>query len=561
MMPLLLALQSVLGSLRLLDSLSITFYPTVHRATRTVKFDLGFSLTLPLAVLMAFWVGWMTWRRRFKALLFPAAAIIFYPFLGFEASVSMASLLAVAGGLWLHRRFDGYLSWMFLLLGGLEAAALLHWVVFVPLGLAGPFEAAARLEGDLFYVASYLAPLLVLPLMFTWVLKPLIRWGWGDGADAGRREPRVRGEVSLMASLFLAFTASLAVAAALYPYGPAVNPRGVNVGVDIPSYVGTAEVVERDVSQAFKVSGGARPLIYLAVYGFQRLLGLDAPSAVRFLPVLLNPLLAVAVFFMAMEAFGDGWVAGWASFFTVCGFPVTVGMYSYFLTDMLGLCLIFFSLGFLFRALRCGCRVSIALASLLGGLLVFTHPWTFDQYYAAAALTAVVVWYKARGGEAFGKVWALASYLGSLGLAELLKMLVFRGVGGVSASSTAISGVSGLPDFWFSSIFSFRLLYGGFMSSVVLLGLAVAGVYLLAGRRVPEVFLQVFMAATSLLFLVGDETIKSRLLYNVPIGVFASLGLLSLLGRNEAAGFRKEFTLFVVLNLIVYLFRSLANLI
>lgn len=66
------------------------------------------------------------------------------------------------------------------------------------------------------------------------------------------------------------------------------------------------------------------------------------------------------------------------------------------------------------------------------------------------------------------------------------------------------------------------------MSGIVLLGLAVVGVYLLRRKAVVEAYLTAFMAATSLLFLVGDEAIKSRLLYNVPVGLFSAIGLASM---------------------------------
>lgn len=559
---LLLALQLVLGIPQLLDAFRVWYYPTIHRATRLMRFELGTSLVAPLMLLLVLWLCRVVWRRRVKLLLFPALAFSIYPFLGFEAALSAASLMAAAGGLLIQRRLDGFLSWVFLLLSGFEAAALLYWVVFVPLGLTGPFESVAGLELDLFYIFAYLAPLLVLPLMFMWGLKQLLRWGWGEAANVEDVELKSGGGLSIKSVLFLALSASLGVAAALYPYSSAVNPRSLNVGVDIPHYVKAAEVIERDVFQAFNVSGGSRPLIYLVIYGVQRLFGLEASTAVRFLPVLLNPLLVLAAFFLAFEVFGDGWAAGWAAFFTACGFQVSVGMYSYFLTNLLGLCLVFFSLGLLFRSLRCGCRASLAAASLLGGLLVFTHPWTFDQYYTAAVLTAGIIWFEARVKEGgLGKFWAMSVYLVSLGAAELLKVLVFHGVGGVSASSTAVKGFAGLSKFWFSSIFSFRLLYGGLMSSLVLIGLAVLGVYVLRCRDVPEVYFTVFTALTSLVFLIGDETIKSRLLYNVPVGLFAALGFKMLLGRRLGDDVKRSLVLFVALNLVVYLFRSMANLV
>jgi len=195
----------------------------------------------------------------------------------------------------------------------------------------------------------------------------------------------------------LLFSILLSIATALYPHSPAVNPEEIIVGVDIPHYVKAAEIVDREVSQAFKVMSGHRPIIFLVIYGFQRILGSDVSTAVNFLPVILNPLMIMTVFFLAYEAFSDRWIASWAAFFTACGYQVTVGIYCYFLTNMLALSLAFLSLGFLFRFLRRFCKIDLVLSSILGILLYFTHPWTFYQYIPAMFLTIGILWYKNRG--------------------------------------------------------------------------------------------------------------------------------------------------------------------
>ena len=152
-------------------------------------------------------------------------------------------------------------------------------------------------------------------------------------------------------------------------------------------------------------------------------------------------------------------------------------------------------------------------------------------------------------------------YLVSLTIAELLKFFVFPGGGGVSASSAVFPRVSELSEFWFDSIFSFRFLYGGTISAMVLVVLATLGMYKREFRRVPVVYFNVFLVVTSLLFMIGDDTIKSRLLYNVPVGLFAAVGFSSLLRLNVEINFKKYLIYFIILNLLVYLFRSLANFI
>ena len=363
----------------------------------------------------------------------------------------------------------------------------------------------------------------------------------------------------------LALSIFLGVFAALYPYSPHINPKGRGVGVDINNYVDyvhNAEIVEKDVSQSFTVVRGSRPVIFLLIYGFQKLIGLDASTAVKFLPVILNPLMILSAFFLAYEAFRDRWIAGWAAFFTACGYQVTVGMYSYFLTNMLALSLVFLSLGFLFRSLRRGCNIDLTLASILGILLVFTHPWTFDQYATTTILTIIVYFYRMKnenGGHE--KIKRVIIYIVFLGFADFAKTLLFMGVGGISATSSMINRLSSLPEFWLDSIFGFRLLYGGTISVVVLIGLATFGVCLIKIDEFTDIYFTVFPAVTSLLFLIGDETIKSRLLYNVPIGLFAAIGMSGLSRWKLNDNLKKCLILFVVLNLTVYLFRSLVNLV
>jgi len=557
--PFVLALQAFLGSLQLLDALSVGYYPMIHRATNLVRFDLGVSLVLPLGLLLLFWVGWMVWGRRDWILVLPGLGVLAFPFFGLEACVAVVSLVAVGVGLWCDRRWELFFSGVLVFLCFVEGLALVHWVVFVPLGWASPVESVAVLERGLFYVSSYLVPLLVLPFMFMWVLKGFVRGGWD--VEFGSFSP-ASDDGSRWGVWLLVFSLFLGVVAGVYPYLPAVNPSGVGVGVDIPQYVEAMMYIGEDlVGIIHLMRTSDRPSIYFMIYGFQRMFGLDVEIAVRYVPVLLNPLLVVSVYLFVVEVLGDRLVAGWAAFFTVVGWQVSVNMYSYFLTNMLGLSLALLSLRSFFRVLRLGDRRHLIVASVFGGLLVFTHSWTLVQYFASVALTAVVLWFSTwRRGDDFRDWRVFAFYLGFVGLMEVLKVVVFGATGGFVATSIAVQRASGLFKFWYGNIFGFRLLYGGLMSGVVLLGLALLGVLLLGRGQVSRFFLFLFMFASSLVFLVGNETIKTRLLFNLPVGLYAAVGFYWLQGRWSVAWSKRVFVLYVVLSFCVFLLGSLANL-
>ncbi len=79
----------------------------------------------------------------------------------------------------------------------------------------------------------------------------------------------------------------------------------------------------------------------------------------------------------------------------------------------------FVSLGFFFRALKRRSRVDLIAASIMGGLLVFTHPWTFDQFFSATVVLAGLVWYRARlHGDHDGDVKVFIVYVALIVFSE-----------------------------------------------------------------------------------------------------------------------------------------------
>jgi hypothetical protein len=558
-LPVVLAALLLLGSLQVLDASGLVYYPTIHRATITRVFSLGFSLVVPLAVLLVAWFALM-WVGGGRWWLFvPVGGLLVYPLLGFGGALGLASLAAVCVGLWGARCFGGVALWVLVFSSCFEGLALVHWLVFLPLGLTGPLVGVADLELSLFFVSGYLAPLLVLPLLFSWGLRVLVEWGFdlkfvhvsGDrGDDVGWRRTAV----------FLVVLVFLGGFAAVYPYLGGVNPRGLNVGVDAPRYVQSMAAVDVGVSKAFTEMGGSRPLIFLVIYGFERVTGLGAEMAVRYLPVLLIPLLVLSAFYVGLQVFGRRRVALWSAFFMLAGVQVVVGVYAYFLTNMLALCLALFSVGLLFASLRGRSYPYLFLAVVVGGLLPYVHPWTFDQFLGSVGLFTLLVgygvWKKRVSKEA---LLMLSLYIAFLVSSDVAKGLVFHGVGGFQATSTVVSGFAGLSEFWSSSIFNFRFLFGGGVSNVLLLVLSLIGVLYLDRERLEHRFWVIFLFATSLVFLVGDETIKSRLLFNVPFFLLSSFGVEDLSSRIRDKQLLNTLLLFSVLLSFTYLFRSLAN--
>ena len=92
-----------------------------------------------------------------------------------------------------------------------------------------------------------------------------------------------------------------------------------------------------------------------------------------------------------------------------------------------------------------------------------------------------------------------------------------------------------------------------------LLGLAILGILISRPKRFFDHYIEIFLGLSSLVFLVGDSTIKSRVFYNFPIGFLAAYGFLSVY-RREDKTFRWLFGYFVASAMLAYLFRGLANI-
>jgi len=506
----------------------------------------------------------MAFQKTFKVLLFPFLSLVVYPYLGFDGFISVFSLLAVVCVLWFYRDFESFLTWVFLLFGGFEALSLFHWLIFLPLGLITPFKVIAEFEMELSHVVMNLGPYLALILVFISLLKPL-NYLRERNKEFKHRDDNI---VSNNTALFLLIILLFSVLAGLYPYFQNINEFGVDVGVDTRFYLPDVKVVEDDIFQIFKTLGGSRPFFFLVVFTVQKIFNLDALTVIRYLPVFFNPLLTLSVYFFSKELFNNKTIAVWTAFFTVFGYSIAVGVYSNFLTNLLGLCFAFLSIGFLFRSIRRSGKSDFILSVLFAVLLIFTHPWTFDQYIITLVLTLFISSLLFRNEISvlskkgmFGIYIILFIFIIFIGLAELMKINFFQSYGIIKALYDIFNRMTSYTNFWQHLILGIKFTFGCLLLNIIPLCLMIVGILNLRFNKIQEQYLTIFMAATSAIFLIMATVIKSRLFYNIPVGVLSALGLKHILNRIKNITLQKSLTYFIILNLSVYLFRGLANLV
>jgi len=225
-----LTFQLLFGFLQLLDFAQVRYHPMLERSVAGRAFQLGFSLVVPMVALIIAWVavsflsGW--WGQVF------AAAPLFFCLYSVELGVSLTSLLMCAVGVALMRdrgRFTEVFLWVLSFFLGL---GVVHWGVLRPLGVASPFTGVFSLMLNVHHALRRLFPVLVLPFLFFWVVKPLIGLKW--------RLPELKVEergFDRVSWLLLGFSVFLSVYAAVYPNFPSVNLNGVEFGVDLKDYL------------------------------------------------------------------------------------------------------------------------------------------------------------------------------------------------------------------------------------------------------------------------------------------------------------------------------------
>ena len=555
-----------MAALCLLDALQVPYHATILRGVSKYKFSLGLDLTPALLTLSIISLAYLAYQRKTRAILISILVSAgFYLLLGLNVSTAVFAMLVVVSTVLSQKFLHDYLFWTLALLSGLEGAAFLYWVL--PVGTF-PMRWLANLEHGLYGVIANPAPLITILALFMWFIKSIVKIRIRGGTSPRIDLDSSDKEIHLNPKILLALSLVLAVAGALYPYRPDINPESVPVGVDITLYLNWTESVEQDPSLIFTISG-SRPMILLIIIALKHLLGWEFQEVIRSLPVLLNPLLSLSVFLMVSLASGDKEWASLSSLLTALGFNTSIGMYSYFLTNNLGLILIFPAIGFLFKNLTEEKYSYTAAASALASLAVFTHPWTFTQFYATIGLFGLILGYRYLNKNRRNGLFTILIFLAVTGVVDVLKGILIGGEGLSAFSSTAPLHLNFIY-FWDNNKFTFRHLYGGYLSNSVLIGFAALGIYFLKREKTYHYFLEILLAVSSIYFLVALCAVRmrpyiyipARLMYNIPFGVLSALAVLILLRKTELRKRDKMMVLtFFILYMAVYLFRSLANLV
>ncbi len=345
----------------------------------------------------------------------------------------------------------------------------------------------------------------------------------------------------------------MSVQAILYPYSSRINPHSIHIGADLPNYVEAMAEVERDPWASFKIWGGSRPLLFLLVYSLSGLLHIGSDKILKFLPLLLNPLLTLSTYLMVYMASKDHSWASLSALLTATGFQMTVGMFSFFLANLLGLALINVSLGLLFASMRDRSPTKLLLASALGSLTLYVHPWTTTQYTSALALIVILSYLRKREPE---EIAFPLLYLSIIGAVDLMKRFLIGGVEIYGSLSSVPPSLRDLKHFGRFTLLTYHYLYLGLLSNTPLWISTALGFCLLENQQPYSLYLTCLLA-TSSTYAVLAPRMMSRIIYNLPTSIYSA----NLLNRISKSKLNKPLKIaiitFIITYMINYLFRSL----
>ncbi len=330
--------------------------------------------------------------------------------------------------------------------------------------------------------------------------------------------PRLLLIISLAASVLLAFV----------PYRPDLNPNGILVGVDSPTYVTwISQMLARPVPQALQYSfvegfDGSRPLLLVLLY-IVASLGVSPSQVIEYLPMILAPLLALSLYTFVRYGHGSANFAGLTALFTPLTFYLPAGLWGGYYANMLALVFAYLFLTLLLLFSKSPSATKYCAMFALSVALFLTHPWTWVLIATPGLVFALSLWRETR----------LTIHLKSIagiviaGVAlDVLKGTLFatRTVAADLATKLPTSGQT--LSFWFNLVDGLLYTHSGLFANWTILGVGLFACFALRFKDWFERLVLLWVGVASIPFLLLDSYNQTRIVYDLPIPVLMATTLL-----------------------------------
>ena len=481
-------------------------------------------------------------------------------------------------------RLSGYIVLISLLLlaVGIEALSAVEWAAYPYF----PDKSLlfARTDATLFSILAPFSPEFLIILLYVWVAK------LGVSFD-NKFSKRLKSYSSWLAQylfsiihrissdsvnrfaltdrprLLLGLAVLMAVLLGLVPYRPELNPAMTPVGVDAHYYIEWVNaMLQQSPGGAFSyalgsASFGSRPLLLIPIYLVVVTGVITTVQAVEFLPAILGPLLAVSIFLFVREGQHNERMAGVASLLSVFSFNATVGIWAGFYANWLAVAEAYLFLAVLLNFFRAATTSKFVMLTALSLSMLLTHPWTGVMVLTVAAVFVVSVWRDARKAILVKPLLLLLAISVAV---DVAKSLFFGGLAAAQDVSGGLSGgsVSQALGFWSNITSALFVYFDGLLANAILLGFSLIAMLYIGFRDKFERLLTSWIVIGSLLFPFFDGGGQARFIYDLPLPVLTSIGLLIVIRPMWNKTLHSNLVLLLVLLLSAnYALRAATNLV
>ncbi|AIF82364.1 hypothetical protein NTE_00282 [Candidatus Nitrososphaera evergladensis SR1] len=334
---------------------------------------------------------------------------------------------------------------------------------------------------------------------------------------------------------YLLLIALSSIVFAVIPHLPTINPDNQKIGVDTGYYINwVTHLNESKDPQEFlynafvSQSEGDRPFTLILFSVFQKISNADLFLVVEYSSIILGPLLAISVYFLARELAANDLASLLAAFMTAISYPTLVGIYAGFYANWLALVFGYASFIFLLRFIKTIERKNLLLFALMILLTLLSHvyTWTIVTIVTGAYIAAIFV-FKNKYTILNKSIVLIVIVILSVIAIDIVRVNITGSTGGIEKDLELAYRAIGVEQFalrWSNLNYTANSFVGGQLGNFIIYAFAL---YWLFKVRIESqtILLLIFLSIGLIPVLFGNYVIQTRVLYDIPFQIPAAIAL------------------------------------
>jgi hypothetical protein len=340
----------------------------------------------------------------------------------------------------------------------------------------------------------------------------------------------------------------------IFPYFKTINPNSDIFGVDSERYIESIKLIDEDFSQIYR-NEGSRPISYIVLYSIYLISNKNPVNLIINTNVIIFTIFILSIYMFNKEVIQYKENNLLSMMLLISGFQISAGFYSSYYSNLIGLSLMFFSLSLFFNSLKNNKNIRYILSIMLGFIVSFTHPWTYIQYFFSLFSTTIcliLLYFNKKINAKVIKYFIV--YVFFLLLSDLIKGFLIKGTTGVKSLLLMIPNIFS-ESFLINKQIALKFKYGGAYTNYILIILAIIGIIYLEYDNIPHLFLINLLFLSSSIFIIGDQIIMSRVIFNLPLNTLAAIGYYYLIRFNNVKRYDRFLYYYLLIYSILYIFR------